>query len=142
MDGSITARARCRRLKCPCVIFCKDWTSPWTTAARRWRALRRLHLIPTLRRSPPRPLPPSITRGMRQRRRRLRSPPPTRRALWSIPSRKEKAMSETLYASFADATLAEKAAGALLDYGVKAEDLTLITRGSDADHHAAQHAAR
>ncbi len=31
-----------------------------------------------------------------------------------------------LYASFADAALAEKAAGALLDYGVRQEDLSLV----------------
>ena len=31
-----------------------------------------------------------------------------------------------LYASFADASLAEKAAGALLDYGVRQEDLSLV----------------
>jgi len=31
-----------------------------------------------------------------------------------------------LYASFADASLAEKAAGALLDFGVRQEDITLV----------------
>ena len=31
-----------------------------------------------------------------------------------------------LYASFADASLAEKAAGALLDYGIRQEDLSLV----------------
>lgn len=35
-------------------------------------------------------------------------------------------MANTLYASFVDAALAEKAAGALLDHGVRAEDLSLI----------------
>ncbi|HEX5323430.1 MAG TPA: hypothetical protein VFW40_06560 [Capsulimonadaceae bacterium] len=34
---------------------------------------------------------------------------------------------QTIYASFADASLAEKAAGALLDYGAKQEDLSLVT---------------
>src|SRR5581483_8713510 len=42
-------------------------------------------------------------------------------------------MAQTLYASFADASLAEKAAGALLDYGVRAEDLSLVTRGTTTD---------
>lgn len=35
-------------------------------------------------------------------------------------------MAQTLYASFADASLAEKAAGALLDYGVRQEDISLV----------------
>lgn len=35
-------------------------------------------------------------------------------------------MAQTIYASFADASLAEKAAGALLDYGVRQEDLSLV----------------
>ena len=35
-------------------------------------------------------------------------------------------MPETLYASFTDAALAEKAAGALLDHGVRSEDVSLI----------------
>lgn len=39
-------------------------------------------------------------------------------------------MSNTLYAAFADATLAEKAAGALLDHGVRAEDLSLVQHES------------
>jgi len=38
-----------------------------------------------------------------------------------------------IYASFSDPSLAEKAAGALLDYGVHTEDLSVIRRGSDAD---------
>lgn len=37
-------------------------------------------------------------------------------------------MSTTLYASFADAEAAERAAGALLDYGVRPEDLSLVSR--------------
>ena len=36
-----------------------------------------------------------------------------------------------LYASFADATQAEKATGALLDYGVRQEDLSLVANDSD-----------
>lgn len=40
-------------------------------------------------------------------------------------------MAQTLYASFADASLAEKAAGALLDYGVRNEDISLVTRDAD-----------
>lgn len=44
----------------------------------------------------------------------------------------------TIYATFADPSLAEKAAGALLDHGVRAEDLTLIrksdTREPEAIH--------
>lgn len=46
-----------------------------------------------------------------------------------------------LYASFADASLAEKAAGALLDYGVRQEDISLVahdeygrTREADTTH--------
>jgi len=35
-------------------------------------------------------------------------------------------MAETLYASFADPSQAEKATGALLDYGLKNEDVTLV----------------
>lgn len=35
-------------------------------------------------------------------------------------------MANTLYASFADPSLAEKAAGALLDHGVRAEDISLV----------------
>jgi len=37
-------------------------------------------------------------------------------------------MAQTIYASFADAALAEKAAGALLDYGVRNEDISLVSR--------------
>jgi len=44
-------------------------------------------------------------------------------------------MAQTIYASFADASLAEKAAGALLDYGVRNEDISLVSRerGTDDD---------
>ncbi len=41
--------------------------------------------------------------------------------------------SKTIYASFADAAQAEKAAGALLDYGVRAEDISLVARVSGPD---------
>ena len=37
-----------------------------------------------------------------------------------------------LYASFADASLAEKAAGALLDYGVKQEDISIVAHENHA----------
>lgn len=47
-------------------------------------------------------------------------------------------MAETLYASFAEPSQAEKAAGALLDYGVLAEDLSLITRGSHTETYTTQ----
>jgi hypothetical protein len=36
-------------------------------------------------------------------------------------------MAQTLYASFADASLAEKAAGALMDFGVKPEEISLVS---------------
>jgi hypothetical protein len=36
-------------------------------------------------------------------------------------------MGQTLYAAFADASLAEKAAGALLDHGVRNEDISLVS---------------
>ena len=39
-------------------------------------------------------------------------------------------MADTIYASFSDAALAEKAAGALLDHGVRAEDLSLVQNES------------
>jgi len=38
------------------------------------------------------------------------------------------AVRQTLYASFADTALAEKAAGALLDNGARAEDISLISK--------------
>ena len=38
-----------------------------------------------------------------------------------------------IYASFSDPSLAEKAAGALLDYGVRNEDVSLIRGGNDQD---------
>lgn len=41
-------------------------------------------------------------------------------------------MAETLYASFADAAAAERAAGALLDRGVKAEDISLVSHRHQA----------
>jgi hypothetical protein len=37
-------------------------------------------------------------------------------------------MAETLYASFADPSLAEKAAGALLDHGCSADDISVVSR--------------
>jgi len=37
-------------------------------------------------------------------------------------------MARTLYAAFADASLAEKAAGALLDFGVRNEDISLVSQ--------------
>ena len=40
-------------------------------------------------------------------------------------------MAKTMYASFVDVTSAEKAAGALLDKGVKAERLSLMTRSAN-----------
>jgi hypothetical protein len=36
-------------------------------------------------------------------------------------------MAQTLYASFTDASLAEKAAGALMDFGVKPEEISLVS---------------
>ncbi len=39
-------------------------------------------------------------------------------------------MPETIYASFADATLCEQAAGALIDYGVRKEDVSLVSHDS------------
>ena len=39
-------------------------------------------------------------------------------------------MAETIYASFADATLCEQAAGALIDYGVRKEDVSLVSHDS------------
>lgn len=39
-------------------------------------------------------------------------------------------MANTLYAAFADTAMAEKAAGALLDHGVRAEDLSLVQHES------------
>jgi hypothetical protein len=43
-------------------------------------------------------------------------------------------MGHTIYASFADTALAEKAAGALLDHGVKKEDLTVICNQTEIDN--------
>jgi hypothetical protein len=45
-------------------------------------------------------------------------------------------MAQTLYASFADASLAERAAGALLDHGMHNEDLSLISRERTGDYDA------
>jgi hypothetical protein len=42
-------------------------------------------------------------------------------------------MAQTLYASFSDISLAEKAAGALLDYGVRQEDISLVANGERSD---------
>src|SRR5438270_11952405 len=44
----------------------------------------------------------------------------------SCRSERMSEMAETLYASFPDPALAEQAAGALLDRGVRSEDLSLI----------------
>ncbi len=41
-------------------------------------------------------------------------------------------MSHTLYATFANPEAAERAAGALLDRGVRAEDLSVVRQGDDA----------
>ncbi len=41
-------------------------------------------------------------------------------------------MGNTIYASFADPSLAEKAAGALLDHGVRSEDLSVVSSHTDA----------
>ena len=40
-------------------------------------------------------------------------------------------MGNTIYASFNDPDLAEKAAGALLDHGVRAEDISLVRKGTN-----------
>src|SRR5579862_9126995 len=42
-------------------------------------------------------------------------------------------MTDTIYASFADAALAEKAAGALLDRGAKNEDISIVSRDDTRD---------
>ena len=42
-------------------------------------------------------------------------------------------MANTIYASFADAALAEKAAGALLDHGVRAEDISVVNSRTGTD---------
>src|SRR2546421_12371956 len=44
-----------------------------------------------------------------------------------------RATMSKIYASFSDPHLAEKAAGALLDYGVRTDDLSLIRCGSAND---------
>jgi hypothetical protein len=45
-----------------------------------------------------------------------------------------------LYASFGDAVLAEKAAGALLDYGVRPEDISIVANDAFAQAPITQHA--
>lgn len=50
-------------------------------------------------------------------------------------------MGNTIYASFADASLAEKAAGALLDYGVRSEDLSVIRGHQDIQNIATSYDA-
>jgi hypothetical protein len=42
-------------------------------------------------------------------------------------------MNQTIYASFADIDMAEKATGALMDYGMRAEDISLIANESHAN---------
>jgi hypothetical protein len=42
-------------------------------------------------------------------------------------------MGQTIYASFAAAENAEKAAGALLDHGVRAEDISIVAPGADLE---------
>jgi hypothetical protein len=49
-----------------------------------------------------------------------------------VQRKKERKMGNTIYASFADASLAEKAAGALLDNGVRSEDISVV-RNHTAD---------
>ena len=44
--------------------------------------------------------------------------------------REGEGMAETLYASFVDAAAAERAAGALLDRGIRSEDISLVAHGS------------
>lgn len=50
-------------------------------------------------------------------------------------------MAQTVYASFPDAALAEKAAGALLDYGVRQEDISLVASGERGQAQVTQGAA-
>jgi hypothetical protein len=45
-------------------------------------------------------------------------------------------MGRTIYASFADTSDAEKAAGALLDHGVKSEDISLVQSGDEETYNA------
>src|SRR5579872_5409299 len=44
-------------------------------------------------------------------------------------------MTQTLYASFNDASLAEKAAGALMDHGVVADDISVIAHETYGQKH-------
>jgi hypothetical protein len=46
----------------------------------------------------------------------------------------ERSTMSKIYASFSDPALAEKAAGALLDYGVKNDDISVVRNGSEADY--------
>lgn len=46
--------------------------------------------------------------------------------LLKVDEDKESKMGNTIYASFADPSMAEKAAGALLDHGVRAEDISVV----------------
>jgi uncharacterized membrane protein len=50
------------------------------------------------------------------------------------PTAKEKKLAETLYATFIDASLAEKAVGALLDHGGRNEDISVISKTPGAHH--------
>jgi hypothetical protein len=44
-----------------------------------------------------------------------------------------RATGTTIYASFSDASWADKAAGALLDFGVRAEDISLVKKEKDGE---------
>jgi hypothetical protein len=46
-------------------------------------------------------------------------------------------MNQTIYASFADIELAEKATGALMDYGMRSEDISLIAHENHVNRYAA-----
>jgi hypothetical protein len=48
-------------------------------------------------------------------------------------------MGNTIYASFTDSALAEKAAGALLDYGVRAEDISVIRGNQDIENTSSEY---
>jgi len=50
-------------------------------------------------------------------------------------------MANTIYASFNDASLAERAAGALLDHGVQSEDLSLVRQGENMNGDDIQHSS-
>ncbi len=51
-------------------------------------------------------------------------------------------MAHTIYASFADAGLAEKAAGALLDHGVRNEDISIVAHRPDGGEDRTDTAAK